>query len=326
VARVVEHGARAAGDQHKLSSRFMEIADIVVEASHWAGEAGSALVSAEHVQRALDERVFRSNLFEEKVREATADGTLLIDVEGEAVGQVNGLAVAELGGYAFGHPVRITASTAAGEGEVVDIDRETELSGPLHDKGFLILSGYLHEHHGRERPLSLKASIVFEQSYSEVEGDSASSAELYALLSSLADVPLNQQIAVTGSVNQRGEVQAIGGVNEKVEGFFRICRQMGLTGGQGVLIPASNVRHLMLDEETLEAVRNGSFHIWAASRVEEGIELLTGVPAGELSDDGSFTADSINARIDERLSGLWEAIRAKQGDGRVSGAAGGPPA
>ena len=324
VARVVEHGARAAGDQHKLSSRFMEIADLVVEANHWAMGAGSELVTAEHVDRALDERIFRSNLFEEKVREATAEGTLLIDVRGEAVGQVNGLAVSELGGYAFGHPVRITATTAAGEGDVVDIDRETEMSGPLHDKGFLILSGYLHERYGRERPLSLKASLVFEQSYAEVEGDSASCAELYALLSSLAGVPLNQQIAVTGSVNQRGDVQAIGGVNEKIEGFYRVCREIGLTGQQGVLIPASNVRHLMLHNETLEAVRSGRFHVWAASSVEQGIELLTGVPAGERGDDGSFPPDTIGALIEKRLGGMFEAIRVKHGDGRVSGSAGAP--
>ncbi|MGZ4202759.1 MAG: Lon protease family protein, partial [Thermoleophilaceae bacterium] len=317
VARIVEQGAREAGDQRKLSSRFMTIADLVVEASHWAAEAGSELVGAEHVQHALDERVFRSNLFEEKLREAATDGTLLIDVEGEAIGQVNGLAVSAVGDYVFGHPVRITATTAAGEGEMLDIDRETKMSGPLHDKGFLILSGYLHSRFGRERPLSLAASIVFEQSYAPVEGDSASSGELYVLLSSLAGAPVRQGIAVTGSVNQHGQLQAIGGVNEKIEGFFRLCSEKGLTGPQGVLIPEANVVHLMLSEDVLEAIRAGRFQVWAARTVDEGIELLTGIPAGERTAEGTYPPSSVNGSIDARLRKFAETVRAHHGNGRA---------
>ncbi|HEY7250046.1 MAG TPA: ATP-binding protein [Methylomirabilota bacterium] len=317
VARVVEHGARTAGDQHKLSTRFMDVADLVVEASHWAAEAGSDVVRAEHVQKALDEREFRSNLTETKVRDAASEETLLIDVTGEVVGQVNGLAVVELGGYAFGRPVRITATTAAGEGDVIDIDRETELSGPLHDKGFLILSGYVQSRFGHDRALALKASIVFEQSYAEVEGDSASSAELYALLSSLAGVPVRQSIAVTGSVNQQGQIQAIGGVNEKIEGFFRTCKAKGLTGDQGVLIPASNTRHLMVEREVRDAVAAGRFRIWAASTIEEGIELLSGIPAGERRADGSYPRNTVNGMIEQRFAALSEAIRVQHGDGRT---------
>jgi predicted ATP-dependent protease len=224
--------------------------------------------------------------------------------------------VSELGDYAFGHPVRITATTTAGDGEMVDIDRETELSGPLHDKGFLILSGYLRHCYGRDEPLSLQASIVFEQSYGQVEGDSASSAELYALLSSLAGLTVCQGIAVTGSVNQRGVVQAVGGVNEKIEGFFRLCRERGLTGRQGVLIPESNVRHLMLGGEVLEAVEGGRFSVWAAGTVEEGIGLLTGISHGERGPDGRYPPDTVGGRIEERLGAFSEVIRRQQANGQ----------
>jgi predicted ATP-dependent protease len=319
VARVVEFGARDAGDRRRLSTSFLDIANLVAEASHWARLAGSPVTSAEHVQRAIEQKAYRSNLIEEKVRRLIDDGTLLVDLTGATVGQVNGLAAIAIGDYEFGRPVRITATTAAGHGDVLAIDRETELSGPIHDKGFLILSGFLQDHFARERPLSLSASLTFEQSYDEVEGDSASSAELYALLSSLADAPLDQGIAVTGSVNQKGQVQAIGAVNEKAEGFFEVCRQRGLTGKQGVLIPRSNVPHLMLKEEVVQAVRDGQFNVWAVATVDQGIELLTGVPAGRRDSAGAYPAGSLNRRIADRLLDLAESVReyAARPDGAV---------
>ncbi|HEY8491581.1 MAG TPA: ATP-binding protein [Dehalococcoidia bacterium] len=312
VARVVEHGARVLEHQGKLSTRFIDIVDLVSEASYWAGRAGSGVVRAEHVDRALQEKVYRSNLVEEKVRELIAEGTLLIDTDGEAAGQVNGLAVASVGDYAFGRPNRITASVTVGNGDMVSIDRETRLSGPIHNKGFLILSGFLQSRYGRERPLSLRASLVFEQSYEEIEGDSASSAELYALLSALAEAPVRQGIAVTGSVNQHGEIQPIGGVNEKVEGFYRVCKVKGLTGGQGVVIPQANAKNLMLDEEVVQAVRDGRFHVWAVRTVDEGLEVLTGVPAGSRGPDGTYPEGTLHRRIEERLGRLAEAARRYQ--------------
>ena len=309
VARAVEYGARAAGDQHKLSTRFIHLADLVTEASHWAASEQSTLVRAEHVERAVDEKLYRSNLIEEKVHDLFAEGTLLVDFGGAKVGQVNGLEVVMTGDHAFGRPVRITAATAAGHGDVIDIDREIELSGPVHDKGFLTLSGFLRDRYARDKPLSLSASLTFEQSYDEVDGDSAASAELYALMSSLADVPVRQGIAVTGSVNQRGEVQPIGGVNQKVEGFFAVCKQAGLDGEQGVVIPRTNVRHLMLRSEVRDAVAEGRFHLWAVATVDEGIELLTGVAAGEPGPDGAYPPESIHGRIEERLTELAEVVR-----------------
>jgi predicted ATP-dependent protease len=306
---VVEHGARAAGDRRRLSTRFFDIADLISEASHWAARSGGALTTKEHVDRAVEQKVYRSNLIEERVHRLVDEGTLLLDLEGDTVGQVNGLAAITLGDYAFGRPVRITATTAAGRGDVVDIDRETELSGPIHDKGFLILSGFLQDHYARERPLSLSASLTFEQSYEEVEGDSASSAELYALLSSLADAPVNQSIAVTGSVNQRGQVQAIGAVNEKVEGFYEVCRQRGLTGDQGVVIPRSNIPNLMLKEEVVEAARKRMFNVWAIDSIDEGIELLMGMPAGGRGPDGTYPPGTVNRLIEDRLAELAESVR-----------------
>ncbi len=302
VAQVVEHGARLSQHQGKLSARFIEITELVGEASYWAGRADSDLVRAQHVRQAIEEKVYRSSLIEEKIRELIAEGSLLIDAEGERIGQVNGLSVAALGDYAFGRPSRITATVAVGEGEVVNIDRETELSGPVHDKGFLILAGFLREHYGSEKPLSLSASLVFEQSYGVVEGDSASSAELYAVLSALADAPIRQGIAVTGSVNQHGQVQPIGAVNEKVEGFYFVCREAGLTGEQGVVVPAANVRNLMLRDEVIDAVREGRFSVWAVSDVDEGLEILTGVPAGELRPDGTYPDGTIHRRVTDRLA------------------------
>lgn len=312
VARVVEHGARALEHQGKLSTRFIDIVNLVSEASYWAERAGSGLVRAEHVDRAIREKIYRSGLVEEKIRDLIAEGTLFIDTEGEAAGRVNGLAVASVGDYAFGRPNRITAAVAVGNGDMVSIDRETRLSGPIHNKGFLILSGFLQARYGRERPLSLRASLVFEQSYEEIEGDSASSAELYALLSALADAPVRQGVAVTGSVNQHGEVQPIGGVNEKVEGFFRVCKAKGLTGGQGVIIPQANVKNLMLDHEVVQAVREGRFHVWAVSTVDQGLEILTGLPAGQRGPDGTYPEGTLHRRIEDRLAALAEAARRHQ--------------
>jgi lon-related putative ATP-dependent protease len=320
VARVVEHGARVAEHQGKLSTRFLEIADLVAEASQWARHSGSGLVGADDVDRAIEEKVYRSSLIEERIRELIAEGTLMIDVSDQRIGQVNGLSVARVGDYEFGRPVRITASTALGGGDVVNIDRETELSGPVHDKGFLILAGFLKLRYGAERPLSLEASLVFEQSYDEVEGDSASGAELFALLSSLAEAPIRQGIAVTGSVNQHGLLQAIGAVNEKIEGFFRVCEQAGLTGEQGVIIPTANLRHLMLREEVVAAVSGGQFNVWAVDTVDESIEILTGVPAGERGSDGAYSEGSIHRRIEDRLDHLAELGQRFGAAGRGRGA------
>jgi lon-related putative ATP-dependent protease len=309
VAKIVEHSSRLAEDQRKLSTRFAEIADIIREANYWAGMRDKPLIGGEHVSRAIDQKVYRSNLIQERIREVIERGVLKIDTEGEAVGQVNGLSVMDLGDMSFGRPTRITASTAVGPEGVVDIDREAKLGGPIHTKGVLILGGILAERFAGNMPLSLSARLVFEQSYSEVEGDSASSAELYALLSSLADAPVKQSIAVTGSVNQKGEVQAIGGVNQKIEGFFDICRAKGLTGQQGVLIPSSNVQNLMLREDVVEAIREGKFIIYSAESVDEGIEILTGVPAGKRLEGGKFEEGSINDRAQKRLEQLARVMR-----------------
>jgi lon-related putative ATP-dependent protease len=300
-AALLDHASRLAEDQEKLSTHFGALADVVREAAYWAAQAGAATVGAAHVKRALDEKVYRSNLIEERIREMIGRGTILISTEGAVAGQVNGLSVVGLGDYQFGRPSRITASVGPGRGGVVDIEREVELGGPIHSKGVLILSGFLAHRFAQERPLTLAARLVFEQSYEGVEGDSASSAELYAILSALSGMPVRQGIAVTGSVNQRGEVQAIGGVNQKIEGFFDVCRIQGLSGGQGVLIPRSNVQNLMLREDVVEAVRAGKFHVWAVSRVDEGIEVLTGAVAGERGKDGIFPEGSVNGLVDGRL-------------------------
>jgi predicted ATP-dependent protease len=324
IARVVEQGARAVSDQRRLSTRFIEVADVVDEAGHFARRAGSELVRGEHVEEAVAARERRSNLVAEKVREMIAEGTLLVDVAEAKSGQVNGLAVAMAGDYAFGRPVRITASVAPGGDGLIDIDRETELSGPLHDKGFLILAGYLRGHFTRDAPVSLAASLVFEQSYQQVEGDSAAAAELFALLSALADAPVAQGIAVTGSVNQRGEIQPVGGVNEKVEGFFEVCKARGLTGDQGVIVPTANVASLMLKDDVVNAVRNGSFHVWAARTVDEGMQLLTGLPAGERDADGTYPEGTLWHSVERRLHELsrtsLQGLRALMADGKRTGA------
>ena len=297
VAKVVEHGARLVEDQHKLSTRFAFIADVVSEAAYWARLRGHDLVQAEDVQRALDEKRYRSSQVEERIREAILADTILITTDGVKVGQVNGLSVLFLGDYAFGRPTRISCQTMLGREGVMNIDRESKLSGNIHDKGLLILERYVAAKYAQDRPLSLAASICFEQTYTEVEGDSASAAELYVLISAVTGIPIKQGIAVTGSVNQYGDIQPIGAVNEKIEGFFDVCKARGLTGEQGVIIPSRNVRHLMLREDVVQAVREGQFHIWAVSTVDEGIAILTGVEAGERDEKGEYPPDSVNGRF-----------------------------
>jgi predicted ATP-dependent protease len=309
VARVAEYGARLVADQTKLSSRFGQIKDVLIEADYWARKEGSPLVRGEHVKKALDQKVYRLNLIEERIRRLIAEGTLMVDVDGEVVGQVNGLVVYDLGDFSFGRPVRITAKTFAGRRGVINIERETQLSGRIHDKGVLILSGYLGWKYAQDKPLSLSASLCFEQSYEGVEGDSASSTELYAILSSLSDLPIKQGIAVTGSVNQKGEVQPIGGVNQKIEGHYDVCKVKGLTGNQGVIIPHQNVKNLMLREDVVEAVQEGRFHIYAVRTIDEGIEILTGVPAGERRPDGTYPEGTVNYLVDRRLKELAQSLR-----------------
>ncbi len=315
VARVVEYSSRLVEDQHKLSTRFSDIADIVREASYWAGQNGHDVVTGDDVAQAIRERMYRYSRLEERIRELIADGTIRVDTEGAVVGQVNGISILRMGDYEFGKPSRITATTYAGKDGVVNIDREVKLSGPIHDKGMLILISYLGSKYAQQQTLTLSASLVFEQAYEEVEGDSASSAELYALLSSLSGLPLDQGIAVTGSVDQAGNVQPVGGVTRKVEGFFDVCRVKGLTGKQGVIIPHQNVRNLMLREDVVEAVRQGKFHIWPIKTIDEGLEILTGVPAGELQPDGTYPEGTVNARVMGRLSKLAEAGREERASG-----------
>jgi lon-related putative ATP-dependent protease len=316
VAVVVEHAVRMAGRVEKLSTAFPRHADLLAEADLYASRAASEVVRAEHARSALTARIGRLSRIEELLREMIARGSLFVDVEGAAVGQVNGLAVHSIGDYEFGLPSRITATTAMGREGIINIEREAELSGPIHSKGMLILAGYLRRNHAQDKPLSLTASIAFEQAYSGVEGDSASSTELYALLSSLSGVPLRQDIAVTGSVNQMGQIQPIGGVNEKIEGFFLCCKDKGLTGEQGVMIPQANVKDLMLREEVQDAVREGLFHVWAVRTVNEGIEILTGLPAGARDGKGKYPEGSVNTLVDERLLALAEGLRdfAKEAD------------
>ncbi len=301
VARLIEHASRLCGDTEKLSTHLRGIADLLCESAHFAGAASADNVSAIHVQQAIDAQTRRASRVQERLLESIRRGTTLIATAGDAAGQVNGLSVIALGGYSFGVPHRITARVRLGEGELVDIEREVELGGPIHSKGVLILAGYLGGRYAADLPLSLAATLVFEQSYGEVEGDSASSAELYALLSALAQTPLKQSLAVTGSVNQHGEVQAIGGVNEKIEGFFDVCALRGLSGEQGVLIPAANVPHLMLRRDVVEAAEQGRFHIYPVSRIDEGLALLSGLAAGEADAAGNFPGESVNGRVRARL-------------------------
>ena len=309
-ALLVEEAARMADDSERLSLRIGHLADLLREADFWAEDHGNTTIGFDDVDRAIAERIRRKDRIRERVYEAIERHTVLIDTDGLMVGQVNGLSVTGIGGFRFGQPSRITARVRMGSGKLIDIEREVDLGGPLHSKGVMILAAYLQSNFALELPVSLWASLVFEQSYGGVDGDSASSAELYALLSALADVPLRQDLAVTGSVNQLGHVQAIGGVNEKIEGFFDICRSRGLTGNQGVLIPQSNVKHLMLRRDVVAATEAGSFQVYPISRIDEGIALLTGIAAGSRDDAGNYPAGSINALVDARLCGFAEARRA----------------
>ena len=310
VARTLEHGARLAGDAERLSLSVERLSDLLREADYWCAEAGREVIGIADIEHAIAARIRRSSRLKDRLQEETERGTILIATDGARVGQINGLSVIALGGFAFGRPSRITARVRLGKGEVIDIEREVALGGPLHSKGMLILAGFLGARYAGERPLTLSASLVFEQSYSGVDGDSASSAELYALLSALAEVPIRQSLAVTGSVNQLGDVQAIGGVNEKIEGFFDLCRARGLTGDQGVLIPEANVKHLMLKREVVEAVEAGRFRVYPIATVDQGIEVLTGMAAGERDAEGRFPEGSINFLVDRRLQHLAERARA----------------
>ncbi|MFC1930414.1 Lon protease family protein, partial [Chloroflexota bacterium] len=309
VARVIEEAARMVGDKDKLSTRFAQIREIVQESNYWAGKAGASRVAAKHVNKAIEEKVYRHNLPDERITELIQEGTIIIDTEGAVVGQVNGLSVYMMGDISFGKPSRITAKTFMGRSGIVNIERESQLSGKIHDKGVLILGGYLGWKYAQDKPLSLSASLCFEQSYEGIDGDSASSAELYAILSSLSGIPLNQSIAVTGSVNQKGEIQPIGGVNQKIEGFFKVCKAKGLTGKQGVMIPRQNIRNLMLRDEVVQAVRKRKFHIYSVDTIDHGMEVLTGVITGEQLPDSSYTAGTINFLVSKKLQDTAKALR-----------------
>jgi predicted ATP-dependent protease len=309
VGKVIEYGSKLAGDQNRLSTRFGTVADLIREASYWASTHQHQLVVADDVQHALSEQRYRANLMEELLLEEIRDGTVFIDTQGVVVGQVNGLSVLDMGDYTFGRPSRITARTFMGEAGVINIEREVELAGPLHNKGVLILAGYLGGTYAQYHPLSVSASLTFEQNYSGIDGDSASSTELYALLSSLSGLPIKQAIAATGSVNQRGEVQPIGGATEKIEGYFGVCQVQGLTGEQGVMVPESNARHLMLREDVVAAVAAGQFHIWPVRTIDEGIAILTGVPAGEANDAGEYPPGTVHYLVQNRLHELAEDLK-----------------
>ena len=310
VARVIEQSARSVGDAQRMSLLMSRILDLMREADHWAGDGDRHSVTASDVQQAIDHWVFRSDRLRERTLEAIDRQTILLETTGEQIGQVNGLSVIQMGEFAFGRPSRITARVRLGKGEVVDIEREVELSGPSHSKGVLILTAFLGARYAQSHPLSLSASLVFEQSYGGIDGDSASSAELYALLSAIAGVPIRQSLAVTGSVNQLGQIQAIGGVNDKIEGYFDVCARHGLTGEQGVLIPASNIQHLMLRQDVVEAVDAKQFHVFPIESVDQGIELLTGIEAGTSSEDGSYPEGSLNRMVAERLEQFASDVRA----------------
>jgi lon-related putative ATP-dependent protease len=306
MARLLEDSARQAGDSERLSTDIRRASDLLREAHYWAGRNGKELIGAEEVQLAIDARIRRGSRVRDRMQEELLRETFVIETAGARSGQVNGLAVLQLGEIAFGRPQRITATVSLGSGEVIDIEREVKLGGPLHSKGVLILSSFLGSHYVTDRPLSLSASLVFEQSYGGVDGDSASTAELCALVSALAQVPLKQSFALTGSVDQQGHVQAIGGVNEKIEGFFDLCQKRGLSGEQGVLIPQANVKHLMLRRDVVEAVEAGRFQVYPVAHVDQALSLLTGLPAGERNAAGEFPEGSLNRRICERLVELAE--------------------
>ncbi|HKD62908.1 MAG TPA: ATP-binding protein [Candidatus Acidoferrales bacterium] len=309
VAVLLEHGVRRAGRRGKITARFFDLADVAREASYVAKHEKAAVVTAEHVRKAQEAQIDRHNLTETKIREMVEQNLLFIDTTGTRVGQVNGLSVLEIGGYAFGKPVRITAAVALGKLGIINVERESNLSGRFHDKGVQIISGYLRRIFAQDKPLSLSASVCFEQSYSGVDGDSASSTEIYAILSALSEIPIKQELSVTGSVNQQGDVQPIGGVNQKIEGFYDVCKLKGLTGTQGVLIPAENVEDLMLRDEVIDAVAKKKFHIYPVATIEQGIEILTGVRAGKRSKTGKFEPGSIFAVVDSRLREMADTLR-----------------
>ncbi len=306
LARLVEYSCELAGRQDKLTLKIPEVFDTLREANFWAKKEGAKEISADHIEKALEEKRKRLSLLEDRIQESIRKGLLKIKTEGEEVGSINALSVYDLGDYRFGRPTRITVNISLGKEGVVNIEREAELSGKIHTKGVMILTGFLRERFVQDKPLTLSATLCFEQSYGLVEGDSASSAELFALLSALSGVPIKQSVAVTGSVSQKGEIQPVGGVNEKIEGFFKVCKERGLTGEQGVIIPEANVKDLVLKREIVEAVAEGKFHIWAISRVEEGIELLTGMPAGERGPDGRYPENTLFYLVDKRLRELAE--------------------
>ncbi|MEO0083355.1 MAG: ATP-binding protein [candidate division WOR-3 bacterium] len=312
IAALVEHGMRLAGRKDKISTQFNIITDVMKEANYWAEKENLAIISKRHIEKAIDEQIERVSMIEDKIQEMIEKGLIFIDTQGKVVGQVNGLSIYDTGEYSFGRPTRITAKVSVGTAGIINIEREAELSGPIHSKGVFIISGFLRDKYAQDKPLVLSASLCFEQSYSGVEGDSASSAELYALLSSLAEVPLRQDLAVTGSVNQKGEVQPIGGVNQKIEGFYAVCKAKGLTGTQGVIIPEANVEDLMLKQEVVEAVKQGKFHIYAIKTIDEGIELLTGLKAGEKDEQGNYPSGTVNYLVNEKLKQLaliWQKFR-----------------
>jgi lon-related putative ATP-dependent protease len=315
MARITEFAGRLVDDQERLTTRFVEIANLMREADYFARQESAEIVTGDHVKKAIEEKIFRSNRIEERLQELIVDGTILVDTEGAVIGQINGLAVLDQGDYRFGKPSRLTARVYSGRAGIIQIDRDTKMAGSIHNKGVMILQGFFGDRYAKDSPLSISASLTFEQLYGGVDGDSASSTELYSLLSALARVPIRQDLAVTGSVNQHGEVQAIGGVNEKIEGWFYTCKAMGLTGEQGVLIPESNTRNLMLNEEVVEAVREGRFNVYPITHIDEGIELLTGMPAGQQDEDGSYPVGSINYRVEKRLENLAQGFLSATGSG-----------
>ena len=312
VARIVEYGSRLAGHQAKLTTRFNDIADMLREADYWAKQEGSSIVSGFHVIKALDEKIYRANRIEEVLQEMMVEDTVIVHTEGEKIGQVNGLAVLSMGDYSFGKPSRISARAYVGRAGVVNIERETKMSGKIHEKAIMIITHYLGSKYAIKKPISLSASITFEQLYEMVEGDSATCAELYALLSSIAGVPLRQSLALTGSMDQNGEVQPIGGVNEKIEGYYHLCKIRGFDGTQGVIIPKRNIKHLMLKDEVIESVKEGKFLIYAIDRIEEGLELLTSLPAGELQEDGTYPEGTVNYLVMKRLDEISAALEKKK--------------
>jgi lon-related putative ATP-dependent protease len=309
LAAIIEHSSRMVEDKNKMATLFAEVANVIREANFYAIESKATVITRKHINKALEEKIYRSNMIQTKLQEMVKKKVLLIETDGAKVGQVNGLSVLAMGDYEFGMPSKITASIGVGREGLVNVEREAQMSGPTHTKGVVIIGGYLNDNYAKEKPLSLTAKLTFEQSYSGVDGDSASSTELYAILSALSGKPITQSVAVTGSVNQKGEVQAIGGVNEKIEGYFEVCKLHGLTGRQGVMIPQSNVQNLMLKEELLDAMKAKKFHIWSVATINEGIEHLTGVSAGARKDDGSYPGDSINDLVQRRLSDMADRVK-----------------